>query len=252
MQNMRSAAWYSDSIEKIPLQVGLKIKSTDGLINLWCGDFSHMMVELPKILNEKSIIYTDPPWSQNVINQFYASLDTTPPSLSELLERFFISVIPSMYQSIYIEMGKSMAMNINERLRRYDHFDIITIFNTTYGSTPYAIIRGGWNLGKNKLKGLAQKVYVNQWEMIMELMAMEKKKGATCVVDPFCGVELFGECAINSGMRYFGCEIQPRKLAKGVEKWVRAGKVFEVSDENDDVKYKIFLDNGTISTKEIQ
>lgn len=185
---------------------------------IMCGDSVLDRDELIAQVGVVDVIYTDPPWNDGVVKMFYRRAGLAPPGSFEALMAGFLGLYAELCPDgpIVVEMGFS---GFEAFYRQVQASGALTCAAATafYGGRPYVIWVGtfGEILDVTVPDGLRDEESVN-W-VIETFVRHPTQRGAgqgTRFCDPCCGVGLQLLAAFDAGATVFGCELDPKKVAR--------------------------------------
>lgn len=201
---------YGDAWERYPVQHGDVFRA--GPHTLACLDVLGDQAAIRSLVGEVDLVYSDPPWTQGILNQFYRYADEEAPHLSDVLVAYAQlcqAVCPDGL--VATEMGKN-GMPVLSAAFESAGAQVLATGIVTYGAQRIdaylcvATFNPGRHDGQVIPEGLHAKQVV-EWATKLPGMTM---------LDPFCGAGTFPLAAASKGKRVTGTELIPRKLAQAL------------------------------------
>lgn len=175
-----------------------------------------------KLTGPPAMCYVDPPWNQGNISSFYTKAKLIGvPVFGEFTTALLVLMKRYVRGTIFMEMGKQNVEEVEAQIveRGGTVFDVLE--TTYYKKHPSRLICFSFE----------STLTLNQpelWKMNGEddehtpAMAI-KAEGAKSVVDFCCGRGLTGRTAHKNGVRFFGVELNKRRLANLLDFYNRQG-----------------------------
>lgn len=203
---------YNDAISKHDVKPNdkwmLNSRST-----FYCGDF----LEMSRNIAQVDFVYTDPPWNQAILNQFYKSAQAgTPDPLNIFLDKR-LSLLKDIcpYGTIYIEFG---LKNAELAVRSFEDCGakLLKHEKQTYGSAKTEMLLMAFTFS-NKITDVVLPVLAHSWDICKQTLLLNNHKNQT-MLDCFCGEGYFIREALKLNCLTFGTEIIPEKFASLIQK----------------------------------
>lgn len=211
-------AWdYGDAGDRIPVRPG----------ELWaCGPHRFACADLERDgeherlieLGEIDIVYTDPPWDRGNARAFRTKAGDGRAVDFERLIRRVIALCRAARSEAWIEMGRRHVDDVVRWLRE-DAWTVLRVYDTTYyRKHPAKLVRAiragsvGLEIDDALIDGRDDE------DTPGVVLAAAKAQGLTTVLDPCCGRGLTPATADRLGMRCFGAELNPRRLACALDR----------------------------------
>lgn len=184
---------------------------------------------VPGFMTMADMVYTDPPWNTSNINSFYtkAGKRETRRDHRRFIDVLFHALSLIDPKVVYMEMGwenwELVEYKTQDQFQAVQHWSI-----TYYGNNPAVLIRGGNDPTDHDFTG--------EDDADTPGIAMDAEE-FEAVADLCMGRGLVGISAFNRGKRFYGTELNKKRLACLVDKVERAGGKFtkyEVENMDED------------------
>jgi len=214
---MKKKWLYGDSWEKYPIeknetwedmQTGSKIAVNDLTINM------------PDFMMNPDMIYCDPPWNQGNVNSFYTKAGKINyiNDFNEFYTHLFGYIKKSKPKCCYLEIGKqSKDIFQNELLKIYPSLQFWQI--TYYKKHPCFLLRAS-NLSYQPFD------FNGKDDIETPYLAIQEEKPES-VTDPCTGQGLTAIAAYKSCVKFFGTELNKRRLAVTIDRIKKLGGKYE-------------------------
>lgn len=168
------------------------------------------MFKVPEI--KPTLIFTDPPWDQRVLNTFHRLAEKKKRKFGEFMQEY-LAFINGFDCPKVIMMGNRYHGILTEGLAG----NIQTV-NCTYnkGRSPFTLIGVNYDVGQNEGADFPE---------VVEYITRTNANPENLIYDPCCGRLLLLEKFIANGIPVVGSEIIWPKLAKGLRKAKQLHKV---------------------------
>lgn len=191
---------YGDAWERFPIKEGEVWGTELGLVAV-----HNLFNPLPEFMCEADLLFIDPPWNLGNLNTFYTKAGRTDyrDSFAEFTDAVFARISEINPRTCYIEMGKQNVNVYENRLR--EMFPVVQRWQVTYyRRSPCFILRGSDSHTRRDYTGM------DETDVIREMADTEDYQVAG---DFVMGRGLVGLAAHDSGNRFVGTELNPRRLA---------------------------------------
>ncbi len=160
----------------------------------------------PEFMKQADLLFVDPPWNEGNLRSFYTkNEDVLEDTYSAFYHRLFEVIEEIQPMTAYVEIGKEYLADFIMEMRK--HFKYVTFYNSSYYHTSKNhcyIVRGSFKAKKPRLDGLDE-------ENIIEWIC--ENEAYTAIADPCMGQGLVALYASRAGKKFFGTEMNPKRLA---------------------------------------
>lgn len=206
---------YGDSWEKYPIEEGETWQDPTSLSKIAVADLRN---ELPfKIKTE--MIYMDSPWNKGNVNSFItkAGMDSYINSFESFMDYLFEKINQINSEVCYLEIGKQHKQDFINRLNQL--FPVVQDWQIVYyKKNPCYLLRAGENVLEHDFTGLDDEV--TPYRAIM----LEQPRS---VSDLCTGRGLTLLAAHKHGKKFYGTELNKRRLAVAIDRAAKAGVYYE-------------------------
>lgn len=209
---------YGDSWERYPIVEGeVWIEAITGSRVSVC-DITGACLPDYMLSREIGMVYCDPPWSLGNVNAFY-----TKAGRSDYIERFsdFYAALFGWIAFVrpnvcYLEIGKQ---NLSVFLLEFGRiFPVVQQWEITYyRENPCFLLRGGASGQRFDFTGLDDAD--TPWAAV-------NAEDEPVIADPCTGQGLTARAAFHVGRRFFGTELNPRRLAVAIDRVNKMGGAY--------------------------
>lgn len=206
---------YGDSWEKYPIEEG----------EIWQEPFSQSRIAVADLRNdlpfeiEAELIYMDSPWNKGNVNSFItkAGMNSYIDSFEYFMDCLFGKIKQINPEVCYLEIGKQHKQDFIGRLNQL--FPIVQDWQITYyKKNPCYLLRAGENVLEQDFTGLDDEV--TPYRAIMF-----EQPGS--VADLCTGRGLTLLAAHKHGKKFYGTELNKRRLAVAIDRAAKAGVFYE-------------------------
>jgi hypothetical protein len=207
---------YGDSWEKYPITEGEVWQHSSSGSAIAVHDLRN---PLPAFMQHVDLLYCDPPWNQSNANSFItkARMDSYISGFDTFLDALFSRIRQISPHTCYIEMGIQHVDNVMGRMHAlYPTRKVWPI--TYYRKNPCCLIRGGQDLVPARFDGLDDE---------QTPAAVIRAEHPATVADLCTGRGLTLLAAHAHGARFFGTELNRRRLAVAIDRAAKQGIRYE-------------------------
>lgn len=208
------ADWnYGGAIERWPVEMGRPIVYPDGS-TLLCNDI--LKIKLPEFMQQVDVLFIDGPWNLGNMRSFYTKADDECPVV--MFETFYLrlfELIKIIKTNIcFLEIGKEYLGEYMTKLKiLYKH---VTLYNSTYyhkRENRCYIVQGSDKRLNLRLDDMDEEDIIDRLGDVTE-----GSMGDLCM-----GRGLVALSAAKRGRRFYGTELNPKRLAVCVERLAKMG-----------------------------
>jgi hypothetical protein len=202
---------YGDSWERFPIQPGQVWGLPDGS----CVAVHDIYRPLPDWMRA-DLLFVDPPWNLGNLRSFYtkAGRSDYPDDFYHFADVLFERVGETGAETAYIEIGNQAVDDWLDRLAaRFEHIQHWPV--TYYRKHPTNLIRGS-NIAPISYDFAG----IDEAKCISIIAQIEQYQA---IADPCMGRGLVGLAAYRAGKRFFGTELNERRLAVLLDNLARNG-----------------------------
>lgn len=206
---------YGDSWEKYPIEEGQVWKDPLSLSKIAVADIRN---ELPFEIHAE-MIYMDSPWNKGNVNSFItkAGMDTYIDSFEYFMDCLFGQIKKIDPSVCYLEIGKQYKQEFVSRLNAL--YPLVQIWEIRYYKrNPCYLVRGAENIIEPDFTGLDDEV--------TPLKAIQTEQPGS-VADLCTGRGLTLLAAHKFGAKFYGTELNKRRLAVAIDRATKAGVYYE-------------------------
>lgn len=204
---------YGNSWETYPITSGEIWRDESTGSTLAVGDLT---AGLPEFMSGVDMLYCDPPWNLGNLNSFYTKAGRSDyrDMFSDFYKEFFLQISLLKPSVCYLEIGKQNREVFRDKLSAI--YPVIQEWPVTY-YRKYScyLLRGGQNTQPFDFTGMD--------EGITPERAIAAERGIRTVADLCTGQGLTALAAFRQGKRFFGIELNPRRLAVTIDRVNRIG-----------------------------
>lgn len=208
------AKWdYGGAIDRWPVEMGKPIVYPDGS-TLLCKDLTKG--EVPEFMKQVDILFVDGPWNLGNLKSFYTKADEKC-SVHEFSEFYcsLFSCIKNINPKLcYLEIGKEFVGDYIVKLKRLYRY--VTLYNSGYyhkKENRCYVVQGSNKRLNLHLDDMDEEDIIDRLGDVTE-----GSMGDLCM-----GRGLVALSAAKRGRRFFGTELNPKRLAVCVERLAKMG-----------------------------
>lgn len=183
---------------------------------------------LPYFMTEADMVYVDPPWNTGNINSFYtkAGLEEVRRDFFRFMDLLFHHLSLINPEVVYMEMGKGNVDLIWDKMD--DLFPYLAKWEITYyGDKPCYLVRGGDEPSTRSFDG------EDDANTPRQAIASEDPES---VADLCMGRGLIAESAYELEKKFYGTELNKKRMACAIKKIDQLGGEFETMDYHSALK----------------
>ncbi|MDD2813803.1 MAG: hypothetical protein PHF53_10370 [Bacteroidales bacterium] len=209
---------YGDSWEKYPIEEG----------EIWQDPLSLSRIAVADLRNDlpfdikAEMVYMDSPWNKGNVNSFItkAGMNSYIDSFEGFMDCLFNQIKKISPEVCYLEIGKQHKSDFISRLNVL--FPVVQDWQIVYyKKNPCYLLRAGEDITEQYFTGLDDEV--------TPLKAIQAEKPSS-VVDLCTGRGLTLLAAHKFGARFYGTELNKRRLAVAIDRASKAGVFYEKCD----------------------
>lgn len=201
----------------------------NNISNIWCilesmtvlvGELSVEMARRALNGEKAHIIYSDPPWGPANLKYWRHHNGQTGhpvdwPGFLTILSRVVVETL-SPGGHVFLEMGCRWIDELSEVMLKTG-FPEAHRWNIMYGPKSKPLPNMLWYSGP----GTSCNPEGMRGEPLTQHVINSVASPGVLVFDPCCGKGMTARCSVKSGMRFVGCELNPKR-AEVTEKWLRS------------------------------
>ena len=206
---------YGKDWENFPIREGETWCASDGS-RVTCLDW--IRSPRPSWLSA-DMIYTDPPWNIGLLKSFFTKTEVTlkeddDHDFDVFTDTLFFHIKSISPRVAFVEIGKQYVGEYEARVKQL--FPIVDVYGITYHKTePCYLLRGSYYVSPRRYEGLD--------DGRTPYFACEAEQAIKAVVDLCTGRGLTAKAAHKNDMRFFGSELNERRLAHVLTFWSKQG-----------------------------
>ena len=205
---------YGGAIERYPVEMGRPIVYPDGS-KLQAADITATGA-VPRFMADIDVLFVDGPWNMGNLRSFYtkAGLDCPIPDFPNFYFRLFDMIDMINPRLCFLEIGKEHLGDYLISMRRY--FKHVTLYNSTYyhkRDNRCYIVQGSDKRLNLRLDDMDEEDIIDRLGDVTE-----GSMGDLCM-----GRGLVALSAAKRGRRFYGTELNPKRLAVCVERLAKMG-----------------------------
>jgi DNA modification methylase len=209
---------YGGAFERHPIAYGEKAVFDDGSIL----QVHNIFEPLPDFMRAADLIFCDPPWNLGNLNSFYTKAERTDyqQDFEAFYARLFECIAKINPAVCYVEVGKQYLAEFIMQMKSI--FKSVTFYNSMYyhkSDNHCYVIRGSRKYKRLPLDGMDEEDII-QW--------ICHNEDYNCIGDLCMGRGLVACNAFESGHKFVGTELNPKRLSVALERLSKGGTKYVI------------------------